>query len=45
MERRQIFVKTKKIKMNKGQMLKYKNQQGDIKIDVRLGEETVWLSQ
>ena len=26
-------------------MLIYENQQGNIKIDVRLEEETVWLSQ
>lgn len=31
--------------MNKGEILLYQNQDGNIKIDVRLEEETVWLSQ
>lgn len=30
---------------NKGEILIYKNQEGNIKIDVRLEEDTVWLSQ
>jgi hypothetical protein len=31
--------------MNQGEILIYQNQEGNIKIDVRLEEETVWLSQ
>ncbi len=31
--------------MNKGEIILYQNQKGTIKIDVRLEEETVWLSQ
>jgi hypothetical protein len=31
--------------MNTGEILIYQNQEGSIKIDVRLGEETVWLTQ
>ena len=31
--------------MNTGEILIYQNQEGNIKIDVRLEEETVWLSQ
>jgi hypothetical protein len=31
--------------MNNGEILIYQNPDGDIKIDVRLDEETVWLSQ
>jgi hypothetical protein len=31
--------------MNTGQILIYENTVGDVKIDVRLQEETVWLSQ
>lgn len=31
--------------MNKGEILIYQNQQGSIKIDVRLEDETVWLTQ
>lgn len=31
--------------MNKSEILIYQNQEGNIKIDVRLEEETVWLSQ
>ena len=31
--------------MNTGEILLYQNQDGNIKIDVRLEEETVWLSQ
>lgn len=31
--------------MNKGEILIYQNQDGNIKIDVRLEEETVWLTQ
>lgn len=31
--------------MNKGEILIYKNDSGNIKIDVRLEEETVWLTQ
>ena len=31
--------------MNKGEILIYQNPDGNIKIDVRLKEETVWLSQ
>ena len=31
--------------MNKGEVLIYQNQDGNIKIDVRLEEETVWLKQ
>ena len=31
--------------MNTGEILIYQNTEGDIKIDVRLEEETVWLTQ
>jgi hypothetical protein len=31
--------------MNTGEILIYENQEGNIKIDVRLEEETVWLTQ
>jgi hypothetical protein len=31
--------------MNQGEILIYQNQEGNIKIDVRLEEETFWLSQ
>jgi hypothetical protein len=31
--------------MNKGEILIYQNQDGNIKIDVRLEQETVWLTQ
>ena len=31
--------------MNTGEILIYQNQEGNIKVDVRLEEETVWLSQ
>jgi hypothetical protein len=31
--------------MNNGEMLIYQNQQGKIKLDVRLEDETVWLNQ
>jgi hypothetical protein len=31
--------------MNTSEILIYKNNEGDIKIDVRLEEETVWLTQ
>lgn len=31
--------------MNTGEILIYQNTQGNIKFDVRLEEETVWLSQ
>ena len=31
--------------MNTGEMLIYKNSEGNIQIDVRLEEETVWLTQ
>lgn len=31
--------------MDTGEILIYQNQEGDIKIDVRLEEETVWLTQ
>ena len=31
--------------MNTGEILLYQNQHGRIKIDVRLEEETVWLTQ
>lgn len=31
--------------MNTGEILIYQNQEGNIKIDVRLEEETVWLNQ
>ena len=31
--------------MNTGEILIYQNSQGSIKIDVRLEDETVWLSQ
>ena len=31
--------------MNTGEILIYQNNQGDIKLDVRLEEETVWLNQ
>lgn len=31
--------------MNNSEILIYKNQEGNIKIDVRLEDETVWLTQ
>lgn len=31
--------------MEKGEILIYQNQEGNIKIDVRLEDETVWLTQ
>ena len=31
--------------MDTGKILIYQNQEGNIKIDVRLEEETVWLTQ
>lgn len=31
--------------MNAGEILIYQNQEGNIKVDVRLEEETVWLTQ
>ncbi len=31
--------------MNKGEILIYQNQSGDIKVDVRFEDETVWLNQ
>ena len=31
--------------MNKGEVLIYQNHEGSVKIDVRLEEETVWLTQ
>ena len=31
--------------MNSGEILIYQNQDGNIKIDVRLEQETVWLTQ
>jgi hypothetical protein len=31
--------------MNTGEIILYQNQEGNIKIDVRLEEETVWLTQ
>jgi hypothetical protein len=31
--------------MNTGEILIYQNNDGNIKIDVRLEEETVWLTQ
>jgi hypothetical protein len=31
--------------MNKGDIILYQNQDGNIKIDVRLEDETVWLTQ
>lgn len=31
--------------MNNSEILMYQNQDGNIKIDVRLDEETVWLTQ
>jgi hypothetical protein len=31
--------------MNQGELLMYQNQDGNITIDVRLEEETVWLTQ
>ncbi len=31
--------------MNTGEILIYQNSEGRIKLDVRLEEETVWLSQ
>jgi len=31
--------------MNTGEILIYQNQEGNIKVDVRLEEETVWLTQ
>jgi len=31
--------------MNIGEILIYQNQEGNIKIDVRLEDETIWLTQ
>ena len=31
--------------MNTGEIIIYQNTEGNIKIDVRLEEETVWLTQ
>ena len=31
--------------MNNGEIVIYQNNEGDIKLDVRLEDETVWLSQ
>ena len=31
--------------MNTGEILLYQNQEGNIKVDVRLEDETVWLTQ
>ena len=31
--------------MNTGELIIYQNTEGNIKIDVRLEEETVWMSQ
>ncbi len=31
--------------MNTGEILIYQSKQGDIKLDVRLEDETVWLTQ
>ena len=31
--------------MNNGEIIIYQNTEGNIKIDVRLNEQTVWLSQ
>lgn len=31
--------------MNTGEILIYQNQEGSIKVDVRLEEDTVWLTQ
>jgi len=31
--------------MSTGEILIYKNEEGNIKVDVRVEEETVWLSQ
>ncbi|MFA4850922.1 MAG: RhuM family protein [Bacteroidales bacterium] len=31
--------------MNTGEIIIYQNKEGNIKIDVRIGEETVWLTQ
>ena len=39
MERRQSF-----FNMNTGEIIIYQNPEGNIKIDVRLGDETVWLT-
>ena len=33
------------LKMNTGEIVLYQNQYGSIKIDVRLEDETVWLTQ
>ncbi|WP_166922273.1 virulence RhuM family protein [Flavobacterium poyangense] len=35
----------KEVNSNKGEILIYQNQEGNIKIDVRLEEDTVWLTQ
>lgn len=35
----------KQLNMNTGEILIYQNQEGNIKVDVRLEEETVWLTQ
>lgn len=44
MKRRRVDDLKNRSRMN-GEILLYKNQDGDIKIDVRLESETVWLAQ
>lgn len=39
------FMEEQLTNMNTGEILLYQNQDGSIKIDVRLEEETVWLTQ
>ena len=39
------FMEDQPTNMNTGEILLYQNQDGNIKIDVRLEEETVWLTQ
>ena len=39
------FMDEQPTSMNMGEILLYQNQDGNIKIDVRLEEETVWLTQ
>jgi len=44
-EYRNEFLEGGRLSMNTGELLIYQNTDGNIKIDVRLEEETVWLTQ
>jgi len=40
-----FYQKQRTTKMNNSEILIYQNSEGNIKIDVRLEEESVWLTQ